>query len=149
MLSIVRSENSRGVGLLPSFGLAAGRSPWTGLESELDRLFESALSGIPSTSHGAQTPVDLYEDKDNTYLRTDLPGFEKDKISVEMVNGYLSLRATRQDPLEGETLVERSVAIPESVRADRVSAVYENGVLTVTLPKEEAAKPKKIAVSIN
>ena len=149
MRSIVRYQNPRPAGLLPSFGLATGRSPWSGLESELDRFFDSAFSNLPWTPYGGQTPVDLYEDADNTYVRAELPGFEKDDISVEMVDGYLSLRATRQDKAEGNVTVERSVSIPERVQADKVSATYENGVLTVTLPKQEAAKPKKIAVSVN
>lgn len=148
MRSIVRYQNPRSAGLLPSFGLATSRSPWSGLESELDRLFASAVSSLPWLSGGTQPPVDLYEDKDNTYVRAELPGFEKDSISVEMVNGYLTIRATRQDKSEGDVSVERSVSIPETVRADKVSAAYENGILTVTLPKQEAAKPKKIAVSV-
>jgi HSP20 family protein len=64
-----------------------------------------------------------------------------------MVDGYLSLNAQRK---EGENTfsLNLSIAIPEAVQSDKVSATYENGVLTVTLPKQEQAKPRKIAVTV-
>ena len=96
-------------------------------------------------------PVDLYEDKDHTYVRAELPGINRDEINVEMVNGYLTINATRKTKgQEGEEsfALSRSIAIPEDVHADKVSAAYENGVLTVTLPKKEEAKPKKITIEV-
>ncbi len=149
MRSIIQYTNPRGVSLLPS--VFAASSPWTGLESEIDRLFESTLSGFVAPSFESRFPVDLYEDKDNTYVRAELPGVNRDDISVEMVNGYLNVSATRKTKgEEGEEsyALSRSVAIPEDVHADRVSAAYENGVLTVTLPKKEEAKPRKITVEV-
>lgn len=129
------------------------RSPWTGLESEIDRLFETALSGFGDVSSGSQFPVDLYEDKDNTYVRAELPGVSRDEINVEMVEDYLTISGSHKTPAgEGKTeqslSFSRSVNIPEEVQADKVTAAYENGVLTVTLPKREEAKPKKINIAI-
>lgn len=128
------------------------RSPWSGLESEIDRLFEAALSDFSGSSLGSRFPVDLYEDKDNTYVRAELPGFRRDDIQVEMVEGYLTINATRK-AVEGANdeesfAVSRSVSIPEDVHAEKVSATYENGILTVTLPKREEAKPRKITVEV-
>jgi HSP20 family protein len=136
--------------LAPSFGQP--RSPWSGLESEIDRLFETAL-GHFGTGTANRFPVDLYEDKDNTYVRAELPGINRDDINVEMVDGYLTISATRKTPApdgKGEQSFQfsRSVSISEEVQTDKVAATYENGVLTVTLPKREEAKPKKIAVAI-
>ena len=129
------------------------RSPWSGLESEIDRLFAAALPAAAGAFSGTQVPVDLYEDPNNAYVRAELPGVTRDEINVEMVDGYLNITAARKTPAtegQGEQSfsLSRSVCIPEEVQADRVSAAYENGVLTVTLPKREEAKPKKVTVAV-
>ncbi len=128
------------------------QSPWAGLEGEIDRLFESALGNGVGASASGRFPVDVYEDKENAYVRAELPGVNRAALGVEVVDGYLNIRATRkvQDGEEADTLsLNRSVVLPENVSAEKVSAAYENGVLTVTLPKKEEAKPKKIAVMVN
>ena len=129
------------------------RSPWSGLENEIDRLFDSALSDFSGATSPTRFPVDLYEDKDNTYVRAELPGVNRDDINVEMVEGYLTITAARKMPStegNGEEAFSfsRSVSITDEVQADKVSAAYENGVLTVTLPKREEAKPRKISVAV-
>lgn len=138
--------------LAPNTG-AFPRSPWSGLEGEIDRLFESALSDFGPASSSNQFPVDLYEDKDNTYVRAELPGVNRDDVNVEMVEDYLTITAARKANSpdgEGEQsfAFSRSINITEEIAADKVSATYENGVLTVTLPKREEAKPRKISVQV-
>ena len=140
MNRIIRYTYPRGTSLL------ANRSPWTGLDSEIGRLFDSALSDLAAPA--PRFPVDLYEDKVNTYVRAELPGVSRDAINVEVVDGYLTISASRQEKDETRSF-NRSVAIPESVQADKVTAAYENGVLTVTLPKQEQAKPRKINIAVN
>lgn len=143
--------------LAPSFG-SFPRSPWTGLEAEIDRLFETTLGGL-GTSSPARFAVDLFEDKANTYVRAELPGLSREDINVEMTDGYLTLTATKKVPAaagapEGEAKPEesysfsRSISVNDDVQADKVSAAYENGILTVTLPKREVAQPRKIAVTV-
>jgi HSP20 family protein len=139
---------------------AIGRSPWAGLESEIDRLFESALGSFVAPSP-AQFAVDLYEDQANTYVRAELPGLSREDINVEMTDGYLTITGTRKTSLPASDAgasagrhpaesysFSRAVSIAEEVQADKVSASYENGVLTVTLPKRESAVPRKIAVAV-
>lgn len=128
-------------------------SPWTGLENEIDRLFESALTGLTDSSSASRFPVDLYEDKDNTYVRAELPGVAREEINVEMVEDYLTISGTRKTPAsdgqaEQSFSFSRSVNVPGEVQADKVGAAFENGVLTVTLPKREETKPKKITVAV-
>lgn len=136
----------------PVFG-SLTRSPWSGLETELDRLFETALSDVAAPVAG-RFPVDLYEDKDNTYVRAELPGVNRDDIGVELVEGQLNITATRKTPASGDQAersftFSRSISVPDTaVQADRISAAYENGVLTVTLPKREEAKPRKVTVAV-
>jgi HSP20 family protein len=124
------------------------------LESEIDRLFETALGSFADPASSTRFPVDLYEDNDNTYVRAELPGINRSDINVEMVEDYLTISGARKsaekENSQGEQSFSfsRSVTIPEHVQADKVSASYENGVLTVTLPKREEAKPKKVQVAI-
>jgi HSP20 family protein len=133
----------------PAVGSFA-RSPWSGLEAEIDRLFETALTDFsaPATN---RFPVDVFEDKDNAYVRAELPGINREELSVELVDGYLNLSAARKTTEEqaAESFsFARSIAVPDDVQADKVSATYDHGVLTVTLPKREEAKPKKIAIAV-
>ena len=134
-----------------SFYPAFARSPWAGLESQMDRLFEAALSETAGV--GAERfPVDLFEDANATYVRAELPGVNRADIGVELVDGTLQLTAKRvvKDGDREATLeLSRAINVPDSaVQADKVSAAYENGVLTVTLPKREEAKPRKISVAV-
>ena len=129
------------------------RSPWSGLENEIDRLFETTLSDFGGDSASTRFPVDLYEDKDNTYVRAELPGLNRDDINVEMTDGYLTIAASRKtagtkDKAEESFAFSRAVSIADEVDTEKVSAAYENGVLTVTLPKREEAKPKKVTVAV-
>lgn len=132
------------------------RSPWSGLENEIDRLFDAARP-----SQASRFPVDLYEDKANAYVRAELPGVSRDDIDVALADGTLTITATRKVPAaEGQPdstgsqqaeksfSVSRSVSVPDKVQADKIGATYENGVLTVTLPKREEVQPKKITVAV-
>ena len=129
------------------------RSPWSDLEGELNRLFQATLSDFAATA-ADRFPVDLYEDKDNTYVRAELPGVIREDIGVELVDGNLAITASRKTPAaegreESSFTLSRSISVPDtSVQADRITAAYENGVLTVTLPKREEAKPRKVTVAV-
>ncbi len=128
------------------------RSPWSGLESEIDRLFEGFLESAAPVSSAGRFPVDLYEDAHNTYVRAELPGLARDDINVELTEGYLTITATRKsgrDPAGESFTLTRSVRVPdEAVQTDKISAAHENGVLTVTLPKREETKPRKISIAV-
>ena len=118
-----------------------------GLENEISRLLSSAACGFAETG---RNPVALSEDPVNAYVRAELPGVRREDINVELADGTLTVTATRRQKSgdrEETTTLSRAVAVPETVQADKVAAAYENGVLTVTLPKAEAAQPRKIAVS--
>jgi HSP20 family protein len=143
MNRIIRYSFPRTTSQLSQLGF---RNPWSGLESEVSRLFESAYADLASAA--PRFPVDLYEDRDNTYVRAELPGVTREAINIEMVDGYLTISAERKDQDQAITL-NRSIAIPEAVQADKVVATYEHGILTVTLPKQEQAKPRKIAIAVN
>lgn len=152
-MRLVRYTYPNSRSLSPAWSGAA-RAPWSGLETEIDRLFENALGAFHGGLAQTRFPVDLFEDKDNTYVRADLPGVNRDDINVEVVDGYLNITANRKTPATGDQPEEsfslsRSVALNDAgVQSDKIAAAYENGVLTVTLPKREEAKPKKITVAV-
>lgn len=135
--------------LAPAFGSFA-RSPWSGLETELDRLFETALRDFGGSAAPDQFPVDIYQDNDHTYVRAELPGFSREAVNVELAEGYLTVTATRKatDDADQAISLTRSVHVGDQVETAAVSASFEHGVLTVTLPKREEAKPKKVAVTV-
>jgi HSP20 family protein len=145
MYRITRYQYPRTANLFPAF---ATRRPLAGLESEIDRLFASAMGDFAAPAVAPRFPVDLWENKDSYFVRAELPGIAREAINVEMIDGYLTINATRKEGEESFSL-SRSVAIPEVVQADKVAANLENGVLTVTLPKQEQAKPRKIAINVN
>lgn len=124
---------------------SAGRSPWSGFNSELDSFFGSALAdSAPDATRSI--PVSVHEDKDNLQVSAELPGVERADINIELLDDALSLAATRK---HGEQTLSfaRSFSLPYAVQADKVTATYENGILRLTLPKAEAVKARKIAIN--
>ena len=134
-----------------------------GLRDELDRLFESSFDDLARGSRllSAWNPaVDLYEDKDNVIVKAEVPGLKKEDINISLHNGVLSISGERksEEKVEGaethrsERFVgrfHRTVILPSEVKGDQVKAQYKDGILTITLPKAEEAKPKQIQVNTN
>jgi HSP20 family protein len=133
------------------------------LREEIDRLFEMPLMEMtrPSRWFSGWTPaLDLFEDKDNLVVKVELPGMKREEIEVSLHEGSLSISGERKseekheeaDVYRTERFVgrfQRTVALPTPVAADKVKAHYKDGILTITLPKTEEAKPKHIDVNVN
>ncbi len=128
---------------------SACRSPWTGLDQEINSLFASALADFaPGTTRAI--PVSVQEDKDNLSVTAELPGVARDDINVELEDEVLSLSATRKvSGAGGEQSVTfaRSFTLPSAVQADKIAAELKDGILRLTLPKAEAVKPRKITIN--
>ncbi len=157
-MKIVRYHQPAAAALAPLYGIA-GRNPVVAFEREFDRLFSNALGEMftlapeLAANTAGRFAVDLFEDKDNTYVRAELPGVDRKDINVEVVDDFLTISGSRKtfaaDGKTGEAVeFSRSITIPEAVQADKIAAAYENGVLTVTLPKREEAKPRKVTVEV-
>jgi HSP20 family protein len=132
------------------------------LRESMDRLFEdrwvSPGSWLTWSSAGTNyLPLDIYETADDIVVRAVVPGVKADGIDIQFQGGVLTLRATSEEPAipDGSTwLVHevtpgeyiRQVTLPRAVEADRAHTTFENGVLTLTLPKTADSKPKQIKV---
>ena len=103
--------------------------------------------------------VDVRESKDALELTAELPGLEPKDVEVSVENGLLTLKGSRsfEKATDGETYhrveraygsFERSFNLPTNVDAEKVRAVYRHGVLHLTLPKREEAKPRSIAIKV-
>jgi HSP20 family protein len=135
----------------------------TDLRDEIDRLFDLPLldTGRTARLFSGWTPaLDLYEEKDNLVVKVELPGMKREDIDVSLHEGSLSISGERKseethkdaDVYRTERFVgrfQRTVALPTPVAADKVKAQYKEGILTITLPKTEEAKPKRIDVNVN
>jgi HSP20 family protein len=102
--------------------------------------------------------VDIYDTDDALVLKAELPGVSKDDVSIEIYNNTLILRGERKHEAEVKEgdyyraeraygTFQRSFVLPTMVDQDKVQATYTDGVLELRLPKSEAAKPKRIAIS--
>jgi len=127
------------------------------------RTFQDAVSRMLSQPRSQRpwTPaVDILETDNDLVIKADLPEVDMKDISVDIENGTLTLKGERRfeqdEKAQGYHRIERSYgsfaryfSLPETVEADKVNAGYKNGVLTVTLPKKEIAKPRSIKVEIH
>ena len=101
--------------------------------------------------------INLSEDKNNYYVRAELPGLKADDISISVASNNLSISGERKIASEGENVryhrrereagtFNRVIGLPGEVNADKVEARHVDGILTVVIPKAETAKPKQITV---
>jgi HSP20 family protein len=147
----------------PDLAMWPGAGRLTDLREEIDRLFESPLAELARTSQilsGWTPALDLFEDKDHFVVKAELPGMKREDIEVSLHEGSLSISGERksEEKREGADAYrterffgrfQRTVALPTQVAADKVKAAYKDGVLTITLPKTEEAKPKQIEVKVS
>jgi HSP20 family protein len=129
------------------------------LRDLLDSAFQLASSAPESTS-GWVPALDVFEDEDKITVQVELAGMKKEDFDISLQDDMLTIsgeRKSESEKREGESFrsersfgaFSRSITLPSPVKAEEVKATYEDGVLTVTLPKAEEAKPKKIQVNLN
>lgn len=138
-----------------------GLDRWSNLRDELNSFFDMPFGSNSNRSGqlftGWSPALDLYESADHFVAVVELPGMRKDVIDISLHDGTLTISGERKrESTNGETAqrteryvgtFRRSITLPTRVDAAKASAIYENGILKVTLPKAEEAKPKQIQVS--
>jgi HSP20 family protein len=130
------------------------------LQNQMNRLFDGAMQGWPGEANGTRNwvpPADIHETDNDLVVTADLPGIDPKNIDVRVENNVLSITGERPfEPVESENIhrVERmyggfarSFTLSTPVQADKIQATYKDGVLRISLPKAEQAKPKRIQVA--
>ena len=143
------------------FALTTYRRPATSLANWMDEFLNDGYPW-PTRPETTWSPrVDVVEDKDAYKLHAELPGLEKKDINVAVDNGVLTISGERafeskEDKDSGYRHYERSYGsfsrtfkLPEHVDASKIKANHKNGMLELTLPKTELAKPKQIEVKVD
>ena len=121
---------------------------------ELDRLTQQVLG---TATRPAAMPMDAYRDGDHFYIHFDLPGVQPDSVGLTVEQNVLTVRADRAptQPDGAEMIVSerpygtfsRQIFLGETLDADKIAADYAAGVLTLTIPVREAAKPRNIQIT--
>jgi HSP20 family protein len=135
-----------------------------GIQDKMNQIFEDTFTHTRGRQEGLTggmwTPaVDIYETDANVVVKAELPGVQKDQVGVEVKDGVLTLRGERKYEKEVKEenfhriersygTFQRAFSLPTTVDQENISAAMKDGVLEVTLPKREAAKPKQINVAV-
>jgi HSP20 family protein len=140
-----------------TLGWPAPATAFAQMRREMESLMER-LNGVAGDGSmaGVFPPMNVSEDRDHYYVRALIPGIDPAQLDVSVVNQTLAVSGARQSPKEegvsyhrkeqAEGAFSRSVTLPASFDGTRVGAKYVDGVLTLTLPKPQAAKPRRVMV---
>jgi HSP20 family protein len=136
----------------------------TALEHRLNRLFNEALAPWDWPQHDSAAAswspaVDVFEQPDSLRIVAELPGVKPEHVKLSVEGNVLTLSGTKEQEAEEKTervhryersygVFERTFTLPSSIDAGGIKATYKHGVLTVTLPKVEKAKPRQIQVEV-
>lgn len=139
----------------------------TSLQDRMNQLFNQKFGGFenfgleqPLMAENFLPPVDISEDDHNIILQAEIPGVKQEDLNITLENNVLTIAGERkfeeEEKKENFHRIERrfgkftrSFTMPASVDAENVNAVFENGLLKITLAKKEAFKPKQITIGVN
>ena len=133
------------------------------LRDAMDSLFENALTTPLSGAQGSSSyymPVDVSENEDSFVVRASVPGVNPEDMNVTVTDNVLTIEGQIKHEEEKENAryhvrerrwgsFNRQITLPMPVNADAVQTDFSNGILTLTLPKSEESKPKRIAIKTN
>jgi len=128
------------------------------LREAMDRLFDDAFTRPLSMSGVSAAPsIDMYQTEDEVVVKATLPGLTAEDVDITVTGETLTLRGEYKQETEKKQATyhireqrsgsfERSILLPTDVKADKASATFENGVLTISMPIAEEVKPKSITI---
>jgi len=132
----------------------------TSLRDAMDRLVEDSFvrpSRFWIDGGRGDLPIDMYQTANDVVVKASLPGFKPEEVDISIAGDTLTIKGEHKEEKEVKEedylykerrygSFSRSLPIPVQVKSDKAEAVFENGVLTLTLPKAEEIKPKQIKV---
>ncbi len=130
------------------------------LREAMDRLFDDAFTRPLSIRDGwsmANPAIDMYQTENDVVVKASIPGMKAEDVQINITGDVLTLKGESKQEEERNDKAwhireqrfgsfERSVALPTAVKTDKADAVFENGILTITLPKADEVKPKTINI---
>ncbi len=143
---------------VPNWGFSKSFREVDRLRRQMDELFGAVSGGtLPMPSAGVFPLINVTEDINKYYVRAELPGMKSDELDIQVTGDGISISGERKIPVEGNNVryhrrereagtFSRSINLPGEINVNKVEAFMENGVLKVTMPKSEAAKPRQIKV---
>lgn len=146
-------------------------SPFRELETmrrDMERLFEELFEPvvrrgrwITKREHGVVVPnVDMYDRKNEIVVKAEIPGVEKENIDLKITDNNLTIKGEikKEEEVKEEDYYScersygsftRTIALPSEVDSLKAKATFKNGILEITLPKKEEAKPKEIKIEVS
>jgi len=129
------------------------------LREAMDQLFDEAFTRPFGMSEFSMPAIDLYQTNEDVIVKAELPGMTAEDVEISVAGDMLTLKGEiqRKDEREDAAYLireqrygrfERSLMLPTEVQSDKAQAEFENGILTVTLPKAEQVRPKTITVKV-
>ena len=111
--------------------------------------------GTLSRENYMKPPVDIFETEEELVMMADIPGVSKENLDIGIDKGILTIRGHAESTLKGDVIYRdfqlsnysRQFELPETIDAEKTRAEVKNGVLTLHLPKQEAAKPRRIEIT--
>jgi len=143
--------------------------PWKdfgSLQERINRMFDDTIRTLHPTDgeeleKGTWAPaVDIYETNDSFVVSADLPGLNKDEIQIDLKDNTLTLKGEKkfEEKVSKDNYIRveraygsfvRSFTLPQNVDPEKIKAKYKEGILEITIPKKEEAKPKQIKVELS
>lgn len=142
----------------PSYGWRGAFDELERMRRDMDRLFGQVAGRAYWPTHAGVFPlVNVTEDKEHFYIRSEIPGMTSKEISISATGRKLTISGERKIASEGENVkyhrreredgnFNRVIGLPADIQAGKIEASYVDGVLSITIPKAEEAKPKKITI---
>ena len=142
----------------PHYGWRSAFDDLERMRRDMDRLIGQTSGRAYWPAHAGVFPlVNVTEDKDHFYIRSEIPGMQSEEIDISATGRNLTISGERTIASEGENVkyhrreredgkFSRVIVLPNDIEVGKIEAVYADGILDITIPKAEAAKPKKIAI---
>ena len=144
---------------IPTWNVASPFNEVERMRQQMDNfLSRVSESGVPSLHAGVFPSINLTEDQNHYYIRAELPGISADELDIHATGNNLSISGERKIETENDNVryhrkereagkFSRAINLPGDIDSDGVSASLNNGILKVSVPKAEKAKPKQIAIN--
>lgn len=142
----------------PTMGMGSPYDEFERMQRDLDRLYGAFRGNLSSEPGAGVFPLmNLTEDDDHFYIRSELPGIKAEELDITVMGDSLTISGERKIPAEGDQVryhrrereagkFSRVMTLPSQINTEKVEANCKDGILTISLAKSEATKPKQITV---